>query len=81
MYDTFRRLFVMISQTNTVGNNGNVTDVYGTADSNTRPNNNGTSTILSGAPNWLPSAWLVLRGTARARPKWRRSFFSKGSQV
>jgi DNA-binding transcriptional ArsR family regulator len=40
----------LINQTNTVGNYSNVTDVYGTANANTRPNNNGTSARLDGAP-------------------------------
>jgi hypothetical protein len=48
----------LISQTNTVGNYSNVTDVYGTANSNTRPNNNGTSAILSAAPNTRLNQWF-----------------------
>jgi hypothetical protein len=48
----------LISQTNTVGNYSNVTDVYGTANSNTRPNNNGTSAKLDGAPNTRLNQWF-----------------------
>jgi hypothetical protein len=48
----------LISQTNTVGNYSNVVDVYGTANSNTRPNNNGTSAKLDGAPNTRLNQWF-----------------------
>ena len=48
----------LISQTNTVGNYSNVTDVYGMANSNTRPNNNGTSAKLDGAPNTRLNQWF-----------------------
>ena len=48
----------LISQTNTVGNYSNVVDVYGTANSNTRPNNNGTSARLDGAPNTRLNQWF-----------------------
>ena len=48
----------IISQTNTVGNYSNVVDVYGTANSNTRPNNNGTSAKLDGAPNTRLNQWF-----------------------
>ncbi len=48
----------MISQTNTVGNYSAVADVYGTNNSNTRPNNNGTSPKLTGAPNTRLNQWF-----------------------
>jgi len=48
----------LISQTNTVGNYSNVTDVYGTANSNTRPNNNGTSAKLGGTPSTRLNQWF-----------------------
>ena len=48
----------IISQTNTVGNYSNVVDVYGTANSNTRPNNNGTSAKLDGLPNTRLNQWF-----------------------
>src|SRR5436309_2856356 len=48
----------MLSQTNAVGNYSNVVDVYGTANSNTRPNNNGTSATLGGEPNTRLNQWF-----------------------
>jgi len=48
----------IISQTNRVANYSNVVHVSGTANSNTRPNNNGISATLDGAPNTRLNQWF-----------------------